>query len=597
MLCGIYLGILTYQKKQLLILGLGILPLGLLTGFIVLYPPLHPLFFQIQQQTLAHLWINYLVAWKMAQNYLTGAGPGGVTFLFQSFRPHWAGLTLPFQTEVDSLPGHLLAELGIIGIIAWLGLLGWFILCGFRWLRRLSRIPYTDQVLSLALLAGLFVNGIVSFGAFQLNTIAISGSLLITVATLAAQFRSYHDEHEKKARAQWRIRRSKILWGIGGGLVIAACLWQMPMVQAQALVYPDTNPVSLKQRLEQAANQVPWDPVYPYHLTWILGNDLFLHPEQATKILPETLKWMERATALTPYWEVAQTNLAWLYFRASPLDPRVTARFSAAARLLPAQPWVFYGLGLSLLAQGRLHQATVAFSLEIVRHPATITSPLWQDPSVRPLYPRILNQLEDTYTQLLTQASPAMALYLHQVRGSIRWWSGNLTGAKEDWDRIPFTLGQGILTLDTSQTFLEDIPQELPSKWLMAAWIDPSNRISSLEKAWIQANLSPPTKETLHTMAQRMNEARSFDHWIKTLAPTQTYRPQRSYLSQGLVGLGEAVRFEDFFEVSENVIIRDLCSDLFPETVYFRELDQILEPLHRQLIDSLQPDPIPLGEG
>lgn len=606
LLCLIYLGILSYQKKQLQILGLAILTLGLLAGLIWVYPPLTHFFLEIHYQPLSDFWINYLVAWKMAQNYLTGVGLGGVTFLFQSFRPHWAGLILPFQTQLDSLPGHLLAELGIIGILAWLGLLGWFIICGTVWLRKFSRIPYLDQVLSLALLAGLFCYGIMSFGTFQLNTVAISGSLLITISTLAAQFRSsptelVPSEQGKKVRPRWRIRRSKILWGVGVGLVVAAFLWQIPIVQSRALVYPDTGSIS---RLEQAANQVPWDPAYPYQLTWILGNDLFLHPDQATITLPKTLTWMERAATLTPYWEVAQTNLAWLYFQSSPLDPRATERFTTSARLLPAQPWVFYGLGLSLLAQGRLDPATVAFSLEILRHPATITSPLWQNPSLQPLYPQVLRQLEDTSTQLLRQASPEMGIYLQQVRGSIRWWSGNLSGAKEDWDLTRFSIGEVILDLENAKTLLEQVRQnsqhsqdsQQGSKWIIAAWMDPINRISFLEKAWIQAKLPPPPHATLQAIAESMNQASSFDHWIKTLAPTQTYRPQRSYLNQGL-GLGDEILFQDFFEVSDNVIIRDLCSDLFPQAIYLPELDRILEPLQTQLLNLLQPDPIPLRQG
>lgn len=110
---------------------------------------------------------------------------------------------------------------------------------------------------------------------------------------------------------------------------------------------------------------MPWEPYYSYQLGWNLGN-LGLQtsdPQQRQALLTAAIDWFKKGNQVSPYQEFGHSNLAWLLMFAG--DPQSASQeFARSARLFPAKRGVFYGLGLSLLAQGKSDLAVEAITLE-----------------------------------------------------------------------------------------------------------------------------------------------------------------------------------------------------------------------------------------
>ncbi|MGI0489179.1 O-antigen ligase family protein, partial [Pantanalinema rosaneae CENA516] len=174
--------------------------------------------------------ITMTTGWQMGwSDPLSGIGLGGVPLLYQKFRPGWAGREAELVYQLHSTPAQLWAELGIwsvlvgvgaIAVLSYLGI-GWW-----QWRQRESRVRgrslveeigsgedegdeeageegevanlsqlltgdlSSDHGLIGAIYAGFLAYGIVSLTDYQLDNLAISGTLMIYLAVLTSEFRS-----------------------------------------------------------------------------------------------------------------------------------------------------------------------------------------------------------------------------------------------------------------------------------------------------------------------------------------------------------------------------------------------------------------------
>ena len=94
--------------------------------------------------------------------------------------------------------------------------------------------------------------------------------------------------------------------------------------------------------------------------------------------------WLRQGIQSSPNQEFGYTSLAWLLLNREP--KAASHAFAQSAQLVPAKRGVFYGLGLSLLAQGQSELAIAAMTLEALRDPILLTSPIWKLPELKPLY-------------------------------------------------------------------------------------------------------------------------------------------------------------------------------------------------------------------
>ncbi|NJL50006.1 MAG: tetratricopeptide repeat protein [Leptolyngbyaceae cyanobacterium SM2_5_2] len=168
---------------------------------------------------------------------------------------------------------------------------------------------------------------------------------------------------------------------------------------------------------------------------------------EAGRCLTDAIAWFQVGNATVPYQEFGHSNLGWLQLEnQQPEAARDSFRRSIA--LIPAKPGVFFGLGFSCLQLGDTDCAIDALALELIRHPALLTSPLWQLGQFAELYEPVTSRLEALYGELLTQHSEESSLisFLHQGRGTLRWWLGNLPGAAADWEVSAGSVQQALLT-------------------------------------------------------------------------------------------------------------------------------------------------------
>jgi hypothetical protein len=532
---------------------------------------------------LGYRLITVTTGWRMGLSRMfTGVGLGGVPLLYQKFRPSWAGREAELTYQLHSTPAHLWAELGVWSVVTSLGAIVLLIRLAIRWLRHGSE---TSPVLIGSLFAGLLAYAIVSLFDYQLDNVCISGTLVIFLAVLSAEFR--------QPVAANRQIPSPFVPLAGLGILLATIVWLVPihrawMLSSQAFTaLRQENINAFAQQLQQAHQLAPWEPYYNHQLGWNLGN-LSLqtsNPQERQQLVADAIAQFQQGNRTSPFQEFGHTNLAWLVLNQQPQQAMVA--FGRSAQLVPAKRGVFFGLGLSLLAQGKSDLAQEAMTLELLRDPVLLTSPVWQLPQLQPLYTAIVPQLERRYTTLLEKFPQAQA-QLHPSRGGVRWWVNNLAAARQDFAAVDDRLSLVVIDLAAGkpiQTELAALPTSA-GKLAIAAWLDRANRQTLLQQAWGTATRQVPPAN-LTQLVETMNRATRFDDWLKQ-APSQSYRRQR--LGFGVLSRHtEGTVPTDYPTVIENIPISQFFTALMPSFSYVPELDQALQPDRDAFLQKILP--------
>ncbi|HEY9910196.1 MAG TPA: O-antigen ligase family protein [Thermosynechococcaceae cyanobacterium] len=528
---------------------------------------------------LAYRLITIATGWQVGLNHLfTGAGLGNVPLLYQRDRPFWAGREAELVYQLHSTPAQLWAELGLgaiglgIGAIVLFGRLFW---C---WLRKTE--PTSNRILIGSLFAGLLGYAIVSLFDFQLDNLCISGTLIVFLAVLTREVGSQKDSLPLPSRFAL----------VGVGVLGAIVLWLVPVHRAWMLssqgfaALRQQNVAGFVQPLTQAHQLAQGEPYYAHQLGWNLGNLGLQGGERSPQLLNDSINWFRQGNQSSPFSEFGHTNLGWLLLNRDP--KAATAEFARSAALLPAKRGVFYGLGLSLLSQGKSDLAVEAIALEILRDPVLLTSPIWNLPQLQPLFGPAIARVEARYTTILNAAkSSSLVDLLRQSRGALRWWLGDTTGARADWDGS----SEGRLLLDLSagkpvQSQLAQLPQS-PATLAIAAWLQPQERATLLKQAWILATRKAPPPEKLTQLVAVMGRSPSFEEWLKQ-APPEQYRRERAgfgVLSRHIDGPIPV----DFLTVVENPAIVKFFPQLVPSPIYAPDLDRALQPDRDALLKKL----------
>ncbi|MGK7873229.1 MAG: O-antigen ligase family protein [Xenococcaceae cyanobacterium] len=594
-LCIFSLGVLLVRSSiPRLWLGLGgVGTLAILSLLILANNRLRTLIMAVLRgqggRELAYRMINATIGWHMGSTHpWSGIGLGGVPLLYQKYRPIWAGRESELAYQLHSTPVQLWAEMGLWGIIPGLGAIALLIYLLWRWLRQ-TTTNHTDQILLWSIYGGLLAYGVISLTDYQLDNICISGTLVIYLACLASIFRTQKPDKKSEVRS---LKSEKIIPLAGLGILLAVIIWLIPVHRAWqlsrqgfiALSQDDVD--TFVERLSRAQQLVPWEPYYPYQLGWNLGN-LALQTSDAQKrqqLFEDSIAWLQKGIAASPYWEFGHSNLAWLLLNPNP--EAATQEFARSAQLVPAKRGVMYGLGLSLLAQNKVDLAIEAIALEGLRDPLFITSPIWVSPGLKSVYPPITERMAAKYTELLQQ--DANNSYLHRCRGGLYWWQGNLAAARADLEAYGTPLSQLMLELSEGKAIEPKLSQMPASagKLALAAWLNPSPRQELLQQAWIMANKTVLPANIQQKLLSGMESSSSFEQWLKQKAPVLQYRRQRpgfGVVSRHLDGPAPI----DFWTVVENVAMANWFEQLLPSPVYAPELDFALQPQRDNLLQTL----------
>ncbi|MEB3295203.1 MAG: O-antigen ligase family protein [Synechococcales bacterium] len=522
------------------------------------------------------------------QRPLTGQGLGSVPLLYQSFRPMWAGREAELVFQLHSTPLQLWAELGVIGVALGLGIAA---LLMRTWWQHRDRLSCLTHSLFVALLAYM-VQGLADY---QLDLICISGLIIVLLAAIAAELQTLHSGNTSRI-----VSVARPIPAIGVGLLLAVILMVLPfhrawmlsnqgflaLAQVESAKTPDDRNRMLNQfvqSLTQAHQIAPWEPYYPYQLGWVLG-DMGLKQSDRS-LIDSALQWFKTGNQIVPTQEFGQSNLGWLLLNTDPKAAQ--AAFQQAARLIPAKPGVFYGLGMSLLYQNRVDLGINAIAIDMVRDPTLITSPQWQTPQQKTLYEQLLRRTEAIYGELIDRApNPIFMRYLRACRSGLRWWMGNMSAAREDANAVQDPLLTAILDLQDGKSVNWQALPEDASKYAIAAWLNPTERDRYLHQAWIQAQGAAPPREVMAELRATMDRSKTLTEWLRQNAVANSNRKLRlgfNVLSRHTDGINP----KDFLNEVNNVPMTVFFSTIMQSMIYFPELDQGLQELRSSLLQSI----------
>ena len=375
-------------------------------------------------------------------------------------------------------------------------------------------------------------------------------------------------------------------------MAIAFMLWLVPVHRAWQLssegfiALANDDLYGFEKNLTQANRIAPWEPYYGYQLGWNFG-DLsreLSDRKQKQQLAATAIKYFQQANTVSPYREFGHSNLAWLLLDFNPAQ--ATTEFARSAQLAPTKRGVFFGLGISLLAQEKLDLAVEAFSLEMLRDPLFLTSPVWRNPNLKPIYPQVLENLEHTYDKWLAKDSNNKTW--HRDRGGVYWWQGKIAAATKDWSEYGNSWQQILLDINSEKqlkTKLEQMPPS-PTKLLLDAWFNPQQRQDLLQQAWLQQQKAPIEPEILEQLQLTMAQSPNLASWLIDDAPIFPYRIKTS-------GFGvlhrhiDGVNPFDYYVVMDNAAIATWFNQVYSYAKYQPELDEILQPRREALLNNL----------
>ena len=582
--------LLVFSSLPRLWLALGALGSSLLVAALIisnnrLLEIMTGIFQERGSRELVYRTINAVIGYRMGMSApLTGVGLGGVPLLYQKYHPVWAGAESELGFQLHSTPVHLWAEMGIWSTIYGIAIIIIISTIALKLLRKHNNITFSDRVFAWSILGSFFGYGVMSLTDYQLDNVCISGVLVLFLACLATIF----------APSQTLSLEIKFPYvGLAGwGIAIAFMLWLIPVHRAwqfssQGFIALANNDLSsFETKLQQANRIAPWEPYYSYQLGWNFG-DLALNvadQRQKQHLAATAIKYFQQANTVSPYREFGHSNLAWLLLDFNPAQ--ATTEFAGSAKLAPTKRGVFFGLGLSLLAQEKLDLAVEAFSLEILRDPSFLTSAVWRSPKLQPLYPRILQNLQHTYDRWLAK-EPDNKTW-HRDRGGVYWWQGKIAAASKDWLEYGNPWQKILLDIGSESVLKAKISQMPPSptKLLLNAWFNPQQRPDLLARAWLTQKLTPIEPNILEQLQLTMTSSPNLETWLKYDAPIFPYRVKIS-------GFGvlhrhiDGVNPYDFYVVMENSAIATWFDRVYSYATYQPELDKILQPRREQFLSNL----------
>ena len=537
--------------------------------------------------------------WRMGlDHWLFGAGAGSAVMLYQQYRPQWAGREAEILFQLHSTPVQLWAELGIGAVITFM-----FLLVAIASLViKLHKSPTwqanpQDQAIAYGLFGSLLGYGILAITDYQLDVPAISGSLVIVFACLAYLGQVHTHElitlgYHKQPRLWLAIVLTFYLGGAIAWLIPVNIAWQASSVgfiylsSARAELDPElisqkkgNNPQEkmatsmanaqdsinkFQERLKLAHQFSPWEPYYPYQLGWNLADLAINYPQLPNSISmrKEGLAWIKTAIATNPHNEAGYNAAAWLSLQDNTPSSVKDAEtyFRSGLELYPLKRSLSFGLGVSLLRQGKIDEAIAAMTTEVVNDPSFITSPIWADATFQPLYQRVVANLERIY--------PAKSLNLTMLR----WWTGKpnaIVALKETGNSTAILLANAI-TNDTNA--LQSVKQnpQTALEMVISAWLNPDQRDKLLERAYVFASGSLPDQQSVlvvRAMSDRMAQATNFDNWLRQPLAANSplvFNYRRARLGFGVISRHiDGVVPLDFFNVSDRAEISLFLKDLF----------------------------------
>ena len=220
--------------------------------------------------------------------------------------------------------------------------------------------------------------------------------------------------------------------------------------------------------LESAARRAPYDPYYRHQLAGRLleQRDQTKDKTEFARLTTQASSQLELSLAAGCLQEFAHFNLGWLALETG--EPaRAVPHFIATLQEAPHRGGVYLGLGLALLGAGNENAALRAFALEWINDPVAFTIPLWEQPELAPLRPRIVREADALLAEL--GATRPAARY---VRELFNWWEHGTTPPTTDFSAETNDFVQTVAALAHNQPLPSAAAQNSWGRLLMA-WQQP----------------------------------------------------------------------------------------------------------------------------
>ncbi|MEI6063951.1 MAG: hypothetical protein WCQ26_05110, partial [Pseudanabaena sp. ELA748] len=322
-----------------------------------------------------------------------------------------------------------------------------------------------------------------------------------------------------------------------------------------------------QDRLKFANQLTPWEPYYSYQLGWNLADLAvnYSNLPQAQAWKQDGLSWIKTAIATNPHNEAMYNAAAWLSLQQNTVTDAQKAEtyFRKGLELVSTKRSLSFGLGVSLLRQGKNTDAIAAMTAEVINEPMFITSPIWTDAAFQPLYPQVVANLENIY-----RGNPQKILQL----AVLRWWNGNsnaVTELQQTGNPNAILLAKAIANDSNALQSVKQNPQT-PLEMVISAWLNPNLRDNLLERAYVFATSTVPDERsalTIKAMSDRMANAPNFDAWWRS--PVLGNSPLALNYRRARIGFSVVSRHMDgvvpldFFNVSDRAEISFFLKDLF----------------------------------
>ncbi len=608
-----------YPKLRKRLLGFGAVSFIGFAVWGVSSPRIKGLFSSLLNQgddgELSYRAVTNATGWFMGMDRpLFGAGLGGVPLLYQKYRPAWAGQNAELTYQLHSTPAQLWAELGFFGVLLSLvsGLA--VIYLSVSWCKARSASPAetqgsaVSQFSTIGIISGLLGYGVYAITDYQLDNICISGTLIIYVVVLVVENRAASQSSDislatDALKLPGPMLSKKIAFA-SSGFLLAISIWLYPVHRAWMLssqgffALQQDDVAGFVARLEQAHTLAPWEPYYPYQLAWNLGELAFQSTDavQQEALRQDSVRWFEKAIALSPYQEFGYSNLGWLLVNTEP--KKATKAFLQSIKLVPEKTGAYFALGYSLLNQGKIDLATQSMVVALMKQPLLLTSAVWQSPELQPLYPQILDQLElqlrssgEEALRSLASQTPNSAASTYQTLGMLHWWKGEYDLAEAAFSQAPTDLNQLLLLLVESSagdSTAVRASNELKSNAMLAAWAkNPKSELLLLQTVLSRDPNSTYIDEAYYTtlvsdIQASIADSSTFDQWLKRSAPSRQRRNQR-------LGFGTISRHidgplpRDFSFSSENILMTDFLSVTLPSKLPTPQAAELANAVERTL--------------
>lgn len=457
-----------------------------------------------------------------------GVGPGNMARVYNLYRPLEGGNWSLNVQQLHNTLAQVLGELGLLGAIAYVGSLG------LVWGWSLQQARHCQTAQQRFLLWGtnvsLLAYSISSLTDYQLENLSIT-TVLVTLMVLWIGLMDSLDRSQDYG--PFRVRhlqspgpRKGISLGVLGSLGLCIVLWWPVDLATITSTWATRRAmagdfVAADQGWNQAAQLVPWDPIYPVvagQKLWQLSRTL-PPGDDRDALVDQAMDYYQRAIAVAPNDALFTANLAVMALERNPALAVDAAERSVQLQNR-AQFYGYYTLGLAYLATEQPEKAIPAFVLQALTQPSILTVTFQNDDRLAAIRPEVISRSLTLWDEFFQSTAT-----LGQVPGQAgvaadyqiaRWW--NNYPPSELTDTIleaPRPLVQGLLLAETDPdraleiltTLIESSPESNVPALLLRAWIDPDRYFDGFG-----ATLTDP--QTIDLWKTSITQERDLRSWL-----------------------------------------------------------------------------------